>query len=169
MGGIRRSASRQSRYNGAVEAAFVELARLKTVHEQLLAAISGLESLLGAEAPDPRVLTGVRQQLRHCSADRTRLLEEEVYPLVLKTASVTEQETIDALRADAARFRPISETHVAMWTTDRIMRTWPKYSSASASMRESMRRRIQYEQEALYPMLEARTMGAPDQAPEPEH
>jgi hypothetical protein len=156
------SASARSGYNEMVEVAFVLLARLKTVHEELLEALSGLEALLGPEAPSPQILANARQHIRQCSVERTRLLEDEVYPLVAKTASKTEQKTIGALRADAARFRPISDTHVAMWTSDRIMRTWPKYSSASASMRGSMRRRIQAEQEALYPMLEARTMSAPD-------
>jgi hypothetical protein len=158
----RHSASPGSGYNEAVEEAFVLLARLKTVHEELLEALSGLEALLGPEAPNPQILADVRQHLRQCSVERTRLLEDTIYPLLAKTASKTEQKTIEALRADAARFRPISDTHVAMWTSDRIMRTWPKYCSASASMRGSMRRRIQTEQEALYPMLEARTMSAPD-------
>ena len=156
------SASRRSAYNAIVEVAFVLLARLKTVHEELLAAVSGLEALLGATAPEPQILADTRKHLRQCSAERTRLLEQEVYPLLGKTASKTEQETIEALQADAARFRPISDTHVALWTSDRIMRTWPKYSSASASMRGSMRRRIQFEQDALYPMLEARTLSARD-------
>lgn len=142
------------------------LARLKTVHEELLTALSGLEALIGAVAPDQERLAEVRQHLRNCSATRTRLLEDEVYPLVLKDASPEETAVIEALRADAARFRPISDTHVAMWTSDRIMRTWPKYSSASSSMRASMRRRVQAEQEALYPMIEARTLRAPDQAPD---
>jgi hypothetical protein len=158
----RHSASRQSRYNHLVEVAFAMLARLKTVHEDLLAALSGLEALLGAVAPDQETLAEVRQHLRNCSAVRTRLLEDEVYPLVLKDASPAETAAIEALRVDAARFRPISDTHVAMWTSDRIMRTWPKYCSASSSMRASMRRRVQAEQEALYPMLQARRAAATD-------
>ena len=145
-----------------VEVAFVLLARLKTVHEELLAALSGLEALLGAKAPDPQILADARQHLRQRSAERTRLIVQEIYPLLAKTASNTEQEAIEALQADAARFRPISDTHVALWTSDRIMRTWPKYSSASTSMRASMRRRVQFEQDALYPMLEARTLSARD-------
>ena len=138
------------------------LRRLKSVHQKLLAALSGLEALLGAEPPDRDVLAQARLHLRNCSAARTQLLEESVYPTILKDAAPAEAEAIDALRADWARFRPISETHVALWTGDRIMRTWPKYVSASSSMRASMRRRIEHEQTTLYPMLEARPQAAPD-------
>ena len=138
------------------------LARLKSVHDELLAALSGLEALLGGDPPDPNVLASVRQHLRQCSAARALLLQDEIYPLILKDAAPAEAAAIDRLRADAARFRPISDMHVAMWTSDRIMRTWPKYCSASASMRASMRRRVEAEREAVYPMLETRVAGARD-------
>ncbi len=162
MDSNRHSASPRRRYKGQVEVALVLLARLKSVHEELLAALSGLEALLGAEPPDPNALASVRQHLRQYSAARTVLLQDEVYPHILKDAAPAEAAAIDGLRAEAARFRPISDMHVAMWTSDRIMRTWPKYCSASASMRTSMRRRVEAERSALYPMLEARASGTRD-------
>lgn len=135
------------------------LTRLKSIHEELLSAIAALEELLGDVRPDPENLEQVRRNLSRVSTLRTRLLEDDIYPFVLAAGDVKDAAAIKALQADAARFRPISATHVALWTSDRIVRTWPKYASASASMRESMRRRVRREQEALYPMLDMRERG----------
>jgi hypothetical protein len=130
------------------------LARLKTVHEELLAGIKTLETVVQQSTPDVAGLTNARWKLSRASSHRRKLLAETVYP-ALDQASAADARRLDELRAAGTALLAESAQHIAAWSTDRIIGDWAGYQRASSAMRGAMRDRVAAEKAILYPLLEA--------------
>jgi hypothetical protein len=129
------------------------LARLKTIHEELLVGIKTLETVVQQSAPDVVGLTNARWKLSRASSHRRKFLADTVYP-ALDRASVPDRRGLEELRAAGTALLTESAQHIAAWSTDRIMSDWAGYQAASAAMRAAMRNRIAAEKAILYPLLE---------------
>jgi len=130
------------------------LARLKTVHEELLTGIKTLETVVQQSTPDVAGLTNARWKLSRASSHRRKFLADTVYP-TLDRASLPDRRRLEELRAAGTALLTESAQHIAAWSTDRIMNDWPGYQAASAAVRAAMRNRIAAEKAILYPLLEA--------------
>lgn len=130
------------------------LARLKTIHEELLAGIKTLEAVVRQATPDVAGLTNARWKLSRASAHRRKFLTETVYP-ALADVPEAEARRLDELRAAGAAVLAESARHIAAWSTEQIVNDWAGYQRASAAMRSAMRSRVVAEKAVLYPMLEA--------------
>ena len=130
------------------------LARLKTVHEELLAGIKTLETVLRQPTPDVAGLTNARWKLSRASTHRRKFLAETVYP-ALDGVPEADARRLEELRSAGAAVLAESARHIAAWSTEQIVKDWAGYQRASAAMRGAMRSRIAAEKAVLYPMLEA--------------
>jgi len=131
----------------------VMLARLKTIHEELLTGIKTLETVLRAATPDVAGLTNARWKLSRASAHRRKFLTEIVYP-ALDGVPEADARKLEALRTAGAAVLAESARHIAAWSTEQIVNDWAGYQRASAAMRGAMRSRIAAEKAVLYPLLE---------------
>jgi hypothetical protein len=129
------------------------LARLKTIHEELLTGIKTLEAVLRQSTPDVAGLTNARWKLSRASAHRRKFLAETVYPALAKVPQA-EARRLEELRAAGAAVLAESTRHIAAWSTEQIVNDWAGYQRASAAMRAAMRSRIAAEKAILYPLLE---------------
>lgn len=130
------------------------LARLKARHAALESALDALERLTRNATPDRAQVAAARLALSQASAQRTRYLNDEVYPKVLASDDPVASEAVRALRSEGAQLRALSAEHVAAWNIDRAVRNWPDYCRASAEMRATMRDRVRRERALLYPLLD---------------
>lgn len=130
------------------------LAKLKALHDELLAAISGLTALTDRGLPDRSRLADQRLALSRASAARSLLLELEIYPYLLATLPAEDAQAVRRLRTEALAQRVSSAGHVGRWTIDAAMADWPGYCEASRAMRTAMRQQIAAEQSLLYKHLE---------------
>lgn len=129
------------------------LAKLTRLHAELFGALAELEFLTRNEAPDRGLLTEVRWNLTRASIERTRFLEDQVYPLLLGILPPANAESVCRLKEDGVRLRGVSSTHICNWPIEKISADWQHYCSASDIMRAAMRRRIGEEKSILYPLL----------------
>ncbi len=130
------------------------LARLKTIHTELLAGIKTLETVVQQSTPDVAGLTNARWKLSRASSHRRKFLAESVYP-ALDRIPAADSRRLDELRAAGTTLLAESAQHIAAWSTERIVKDWPGYQRASAAVRATMRNRIAAEKAILYPLLEA--------------
>lgn len=130
------------------------LVRLKARHAALESALDALELLTHANAPDRAQVASARLTLSQASAQRTRFLNDEVFPALVAKEVPAASEAVDALRREGAEIRASSAEHVAAWNIDRAIRHWPEYCEASAKVRARMRERLRRERRLLYPLLD---------------
>jgi hypothetical protein len=130
------------------------LARLKTIHEELLAGIKTLEAVVQQAIPDVAGLTNARWKLSRASSHRRKFLTDHVYPALDRVPS-SDSRRLEELRAAGAAMLGESARHIAAWSTERIVNDWPGYQRDSMAMRASMRSRIAAEKAVLYPLIEA--------------
>ncbi|MBS0477782.1 MAG: hypothetical protein JSR79_00590 [Proteobacteria bacterium] len=129
------------------------LAKLKSLHGEILAGIATLESIVSADSPDPAALARARWQLTRASRNRGLLIAGDIFAAIERSGRI-DAGALAALRADHHAAIAASSRHIAAWTPERILSDWPGYQQASAKHRASMRERIAAEQSALYPILE---------------
>jgi len=132
------------------------LTRLKTLHDELRAAIAELAAETAKAEPDLDTLPAVRLKLTRASSRRKALIECSISPL-LHDISPEDARRIEDLRRVAAERAVKSSAHIARWTMRAIVADWEGYRRASADMRAFMLRRIKEEATILYPLLEARS------------
>jgi hypothetical protein len=127
---------------------------LQRLHEQLSAAIADLADLTAQTWPDRAGITRVRWKLSRASRLRLKLLEETVYPFLLKGAIPEDARHVSDLRRANAAVLAASREHIATWTIERVIADWSGYRAASADMRALMTARIQWERKILYTLLD---------------
>jgi hypothetical protein len=130
------------------------LARLKARHAALESALETLERLARKATPDRAQVASARLALSQASAQRTRCLNDDVFPKILAANDLAASETVRALRTEGAQLRARSAEHVAAWNIDRAIDDWPGYCRASAELRAIMRDRLRRERTLLYPLLD---------------
>ncbi|MES2042291.1 MAG: hypothetical protein V4475_00345 [Pseudomonadota bacterium] len=130
------------------------LARLKAIHEELLAGIKTLEAVVQQSTPDVAGLTNARWKLSRASFHRRKFLVDHVYPALDRLPS-SDSRGLEDLRTAGAAMLSESARHIAAWSTEQIVRDWPGYQRASMAVRAAMRNRIAAEKAILYPLLEA--------------
>jgi hypothetical protein len=127
---------------------------LKAVHDDVLAQIDALETILGEPSPSRDALSNTRWRLMRASRNRLKLLDEQVYPALGDVLA----DRIEAFRADDQAKRAASAAHIARWHIAHIVADWNAYRKVSAVMTAEMRRRIVDEQKAFYPALRRREL-----------
>lgn len=130
------------------------MADLRTLHEELLAAIAEMEALTSQPSFDEAELSRIRYRLSRVSGERRRLVERLCVTLAERTTGF-QAERIAALRESNRQARAASSAHVGAWSLKRVTADWPGYCRASAQMRAIMRAQIAAEKAALYPSLVA--------------
>jgi hypothetical protein len=99
-------------------------------------------------------LASIRLTLSQASAQRTRCLNDDIFPALLAADDRVSGESIRQLRSEGAQLRARSAEHVAAWSIDRAIQDWPGYCHASAELRATMRDRLRRERMTLYPLLD---------------
>lgn len=115
--------------------------------------LSTLRALCRASVPDIGQLSHARHELMAASMDRSRYLQREVYPLLLREKLPGVAEAISKLERDLADRRVRVSRYLATWTLDQIKADWSGYRDASALLARGLEDRIRLEQVALRPAL----------------
>jgi hypothetical protein len=127
---------------------------LSKLHGELLVLIDELETMTAEMKPDWQRLTRLRWQLSRLSWLRQKLLEDFIFPHLIKRAAPVELENISRLRDINTDALAASRRHVAFWTIERTLADWAGYRKGSLEMREVMRDRISLEKAVLYPLID---------------
>lgn len=117
--------------------------------------LSTLRALCRSSVPDIGQLSHARHALMAASMDRTRYLQREVYPLLLRENLTGIAEAIAELNRDLADRRGRVSRYLATWTLVQIKEDWSGYRDASARLARGIEDRIRLEQVALRPALTA--------------
>lgn len=128
------------------------MADLRTLHEELLAAIAEMEALTALPTCNEAELSRLRYRLSRVSGERRRLVELMCMTLAEK-ATGGEADRLRALRESTLDARGASNSHIGAWNLKQIAADWEGYCRASAKMRAIMRAQIAAEKAALYPRL----------------
>lgn len=123
---------------------------LRTMHEELLAALAELERATGESSFDEATLSHIRYRLSRVSGARRKLVDALCTDLIARGEPA---EPLRALRDANAATRAISTAHIGTWSLREVSSDWAGYCRASATMRARMRRQIEREKAVLYPYL----------------
>lgn len=115
--------------------------------------LSTLRALCRASVPDIGQLSHARHDLMAASMDRSRYLQREVYPLLLREKLPGVAEAISKLERDLADRRVRVSRYLATWTLDQIKDDWSGYRAAAALLARGLEDRIRLEEAALRPAL----------------
>ena len=126
------------------------MACLRTLHEELLAALAELEGLTSQSGFDEATLSNIRYRLSRISGARRKLVESLCTELIARGEPA---EQLQALRDGNAATRIASTAHIGTWTLQGVVNDWQGYCRASATMRARIRRQIEREKAVLYPYL----------------
>jgi len=129
------------------------LARLKAHHAALESALEAMDRLSRKAMPDRAQLATARLALSQASAQRTRCLNEDVFPTILAANDPVACESVRTLQSEGAQLRARSAEHVAAWSIDRAIGDWQGYCRVSSELRATMRDRLRRERLLLYPLL----------------
>lgn len=129
------------------------LVQLSSAHDRLMAEMDNLNSVTRGPQPSLDVITTGRWRISQASL-RRRTLASQIFDFL---ADRLDQEDIALLKsiqsADQEMMRR-SVRHVASWTSAAISADWKGYCDASLEIRSYMKAHIQFEKQALYPLLE---------------
>ena len=130
------------------------LRELLALHDATYLALRDMEELCKARAPDRSSLASARWKLTSGTVKRLRLIELEIYPAILPTASLVERTQLEHLAAERQERRQASADHVARWSLERAVTEWEGYKKASVTIRSGALARLNRERETLVPMLD---------------
>ena len=114
-----------------------------------------IRALCRSSVPDIGQLSHARHDLMAVSMKRSRYLQHEVYPLLLRENLPGIAETIANLDRDLADRRGRVSRYLATWTLDQIRKDWTGYRDASARVARGVEDRVRLEEIALRPALKA--------------
>lgn len=125
---------------------------LKALHEQLRAALDGLDTLTLRPDFDRAELSQLRFRLSRISGER-RAVVDRLYVSLGEQASGDHARRLRDLRENGMRARADSSAHVGQWSLSEVAADWKGYCRASAKMRTAMRIQIEAEKAVLYPRV----------------
>lgn len=128
------------------------MADLRTLHDQLIAALAELEAMTARPVFDRPALAELRHRLSRLSGERRQLVERLCATLG-EQASGEQARRLGDLRHSNMRARVASSAHVGQWSLRDVASDWKAYCRASARMRATMLAHIEDEKAVLYPRL----------------
>jgi hypothetical protein len=129
------------------------MADLRTLHEDLLAALDALEALTAQPTANETELSGLRYRLTRISTERRKMIDS-LFARLAETAPPDQAAHLRALSLSHRDARMKTTEHIGAWSLRRVADDWPGYCRASAKMRAAMRQ-IALEQAVLYPLIDA--------------
>ena len=130
------------------------MADLRILHDELLAALSEMESVTAQPNFNESELSRLRYRLSRVSGERRRLVEA-LCATLLPQATGSQADRLRAVRDGSLEARAASNAHIGSWSIREVAADWEGYCAASAKMRVIMRAQIAAERAALYPQLPA--------------
>ncbi|WP_404338798.1 hypothetical protein AB2M62_06925 [Sphingomonas sp. MMS12-HWE2-04] len=130
------------------------MSELPALHDDLVATIADLAALTARDAPDEAPLAATRYKLTRLSTARRRAIEM----LCAQQISRLPPHEADRLRRfqeEITSQRGTSSRHISEWSPRDIVKNWPGYCAASATMRAAMLAQIDREKALLYPLIGA--------------
>lgn len=115
--------------------------------------LSTMRALCRSSVPDIGQLSHARHELMAVSMNRSRYLQREVYPHLLRQNLPGIAEAIAELDRDLADRRGRVSRYLATWTLDQIRKDWAGYRDASARVARGVEERVRLEEAALRPAL----------------
>jgi hypothetical protein len=128
------------------------LNELRQIHEEMEAALEGLDALTSEPVLDESRLANARLKLSRVSGRRRRIVDAATLQL-LDDAGPADARKLRALRELNAIQLEASTRHIGTWGLRHIQADWPGYCRASVSMRQSLRDLIAADRDTLYPLL----------------
>lgn len=117
--------------------------------------LSTLRALCRSSVPDIGQLSHGRHELMAASMNRSRYLQREVYPLLLREKLPGVAEAIADLDRDLSDRRARVSRYLATWTLVQIKDDWSGYRAAAVLLARGLEDRIRLEEVALRPALTA--------------
>ena len=114
------------------------MADLRTLHEELLAALAEMETMTSRPVFDEAKLSSLRYRLSRVSGERRRLVERLCVTMAQRVSGA-QAEQLAALRESNIQARAASTSHIGSWSLRNVIADWPGYCRASAQMRATMR------------------------------
>jgi len=124
---------------------------LRTLDEELLAALDALEELNARDDFDLKVLAGVRYRISRTIVGRRKLVDALLRKIIAQGGENAELARAENERSMAVRARYTA--HVGAWTPAAVASDWPGYCAASADLRALIRAKLAQQKPVLYPWL----------------
>jgi len=130
------------------------LESLNELHTAILAAAAEAEQLVSANPPDTERLAIARFKIARFSSQRTKLLENTIYPTLLRHLDEAEAAKVQRLRTE--RLQGLAQTahHIGAWGHERIRAEWREYQSVFKELLAGLQKRIAAEKAVLVPAIE---------------
>ncbi|MCW3848729.1 hypothetical protein OF829_15945 [Sphingomonas sp. LB-2] len=128
------------------------MADLRTLHDELLAALAEMEALTARPSCDESELSRLRYRLSRVSGERRRLVEQMCLSLADHVTG-DQAERLRAVHASSLEARAASNAHIGAWNIREVAADWEGYRRASAKMRAIMHAQIAAEKAALCPRV----------------
>lgn len=129
------------------------LADLQSAHENLAAAMAGVDRLTRGPLPNRDSYTTVRWRISQASLKR-RTHWAKIYQHLIGWVGAEDAAALNELQVTDMQMLQCSAAHVLKWSRDAIDVDWPGYCKASRAIRSQMQSCMDAEIRVLYPMLE---------------
>ncbi|HUE80093.1 MAG TPA: hypothetical protein VMN38_10735 [Sphingomicrobium sp.] len=151
---IQSAASPRSKPGTSGNAAIAGLlADLRSAHENLIAAMNGMERLTRGPLSERDSYTTARWRISRASLKR-RSHWAKIYQHLIAGVGADDAAALNNLQAADMRMLRRSAAHVCTWSRDAIDRDWLGYCKASRVIRLQMKTCMDAEKHVLFPMLE---------------
>lgn len=129
------------------------LVQLESVHQELEDYILEMEVLTSISNPDRARLANTRWKLTQTSGRRMKLLDEVIYPRLLRFGPPALAARVRGLRDSSAALVAETVRTMGHWTIEGAFADWSGFCRASRASRKALSARIAEERAVLYAPL----------------
>ncbi|MBC9031494.1 hypothetical protein IAG41_03730 [Sphingomonas sp. JC676] len=124
---------------------------LRTLDEQLLAAIAELEVMTAQPACDLKLLSNLRYRIARAIVSRRKLVDALLLDVIAQGGEKAEIARAERERSMVVRAHYTA--HVGAWAPAAVERDWQGYCEACVGLRKAVRAKVAAQKPILYPWL----------------
>ena len=123
------------------------------IHDELSERLAALQALGRDTIPKRLAVTGERWRISQLMGAHTKLVDDEVYPRLVRTLSNGDRLLIERFRKDGLTTRYRLKQHLDEWGSERVFAEWHAYVAVLPAVVQLASQRIRDERYILYPLL----------------
>ncbi|WP_298398568.1 hemerythrin domain-containing protein [Sphingobium sp.] len=131
----------------------MDIGELRLQHAEIGRAADRLAELTAI--PDkPTTVGAIRWHLARLLMTHLALEDRILYPALLQADDADVRAATQTLQIDTGRLAEHFSLYMTAWSDDRIAREWPSFCRETHQMLSTLRKRIEREEETLYPLAD---------------
>lgn len=132
---------------------------LRGQHERIMRLAADLHRAV-AQSDEIRPVAALRWQLARELIAHLALEDRLLYPSMIRSADAEVAKAAATLKAEMGSFAQEFTAYMARWNDLRVVREWAAFQTETRAILDTLAKRIQREDQALYPLAETPSRAA---------